>query len=245
MRATFTLLLCLAATPSLARPALSLSLRDGPPQTPPTAPLDPGPAGSSPAAEKAPAAPAEAIAQAQPGDNDFDLLPKEKAPDAAVLAREDRVTRQLALRRKMLVLHQLGGFATLAGLAATVVIGQLNYADKYGGGSDTGRYLKLHQYTALSTSAVFAATGLLAVFAPSPTEKPLRLDTGTLHKVSMGVATAGMIAEIVLGIWTASKESTGKNPDLALTQRNLARAHQVIGYTTLVATAAGFTVFAF
>jgi hypothetical protein len=176
-------------------------------------------------------------AQRGEGD-DFDLLPPEKPPDAAAVARQAELTRALTRRREMLRLHQLGGFATLATLAATVVVGQLNYIDKYGGGGDTGRYRFSHQVLAYTTSGVFAATGLLALFAPSPFEKPLRLDTATLHKASMIVATAGMVTQVVLGVVTAHSE--GK-----VSQRDFALAHQIVGYTTLVATGAGFTVLLF
>ena len=54
----------------------------------------------------------------------------------------------------------------------------------------------------------------------------------------MAVATAGMAAEIVLGIFAASKEGR-------LSQRDFALAHQIIGYTTLAATTSGFLVLAF
>ncbi|HEY5677937.1 MAG TPA: hypothetical protein VIR81_14185, partial [Myxococcales bacterium] len=69
---------------------------------------------------------------AQPGD--IDLLPPEAAPDAATAARQQELDRQLHRRRQMLQLHQLGGMLTLASLGATVVFGELNYIDKYGGG---------------------------------------------------------------------------------------------------------------
>ena len=170
--------------------------------------------------------------------DDFELLPPEKQPDAAARAREAEMQRDLSLRRTMLQLHQLGGFATLASLGATVVLGQLNYADKYGGGGDTGRYKTAHSIAAYGASGIFAATGLLALFAPSPFDKPLRLDTATLHKASRAVATAAMVSEIVLGILTASKE--GKR-----SQRDLALAHQIIGYTALGATTTGFLVLVF
>jgi hypothetical protein len=191
-------------------------------------------AGSAAAQETPPAAP-----QSKPEQgNNFDLLAPEKPPDAAALARQADLSGALSRRRDLLRLHQLGGFATIAALAATVVVGQLNYADKYGGGGDTGRYRTAHQVLAYGTSGIFAATGILALLAPSPFEKPLRLDTATLHKVSMLVATAGMASQIVLGIVTSRSE--GK-----ISQRDFALAHQVIGYTTLAATTAGFLVFTF
>jgi hypothetical protein len=173
-----------------------------------------------------------------PPDEDFNLLAPEKKPDAAALAAQARIQRESRRRRTLLQLHEVSGFATLATMTATVVLGQLNYMDKYGGGGDFGTYHTPHLISAYTTAGVFAATGLLAVFAPNPFEKPLRLDTATLHKASMIVATAGMATQIVLGIVTAGKEGS-------IAQRDLALAHQIVGYTTLVATYAGFLVLNF
>ena len=166
---------------------------------------------------------------------DVELLPPVKEPDAQ--AQQD-LNRKLEQRRKMLQLHQLGGFLTLASVGATVAVGQANYADKYGGGGDTGRFHDLHKWMGFGTAVIFAATGALAVFAPVPIEKRLQLDTATIHKASMAVATAGMVAQILLGIVTASKEGS-------TSQRDFALAHQIIGYTTFVATATGAVALTF
>ena len=174
----------------------------------------------------------------QPGPGDVDLLPKPAAPDAQAVAHQLELQSQLEKRRTMLQLHQVGGMLTLATLGATVVFGQLNYNDKYGGGGDTGRWYDWHKYFAFTSAAVFAATGALAVFAPSPLPKPARLDTATLHKISMGVATAGMVAQIALGFVTAGKGGS-------VSQRDYALAHQIVGYTTFAATAVGFGVLTF
>lgn len=222
--APLALLISIAADPVLARAVasplppvtLQLALRDSAQGTPPPAP---------------PAKPSK-------NDDDFDLLPPEKAPDEAALARQAELTRSLSLRRDLLRLHVLGGFATVGSMAATVIVGQLNYNDKYGGGHDTGKYHFAHQVLAYGTSGIFAATGLLALFAPSPFEKQLRLDTSTLHKVSMLVATGAIAAQIVLGIVTARSQGS-------ISQRDFALAHQIIGYATLAATATGFVVLAF
>ncbi|MFL5309911.1 MAG: hypothetical protein ACJ79H_05590 [Myxococcales bacterium] len=171
-------------------------------------------------------------------DQDFDLLAPQKAPDEATRARDRELMQQLGRRRTMLQLHQLGGYATMATLTAAVVLGQINYLDKYGGGGDTGRWITPHAIAAFTAAGVFTATGLLAILAPSPLEKPGRVDTVTLHKIAMAVATAGMIAQVVLGPLTASKEGQ-------LSQRDFALAHQIVGYTTLVATYAGFLVLTF
>ena len=76
----------------------------------------------------------------QPGPGDVDLLPKLAAPDPGELARQQELEGKLQTRRTMLQYHQIGGMLTLATLGATVVFGQLNYNDKYGGGGDTGRW---------------------------------------------------------------------------------------------------------
>jgi hypothetical protein len=169
---------------------------------------------------------------------DFELLGPRKAPDEATRARDEALMRQLERRRTMLQLHQFGGYATMATLTAAVVLGQINYLDKYGGGGDTGRWMTPHTIAAFTATGVFAATGLLAILAPSPLEKPLRVDTATLHKIAMAVATAGMVTQIVLGPIMGSKEGQ-------LSQRDFALAHQIIGYTTLIATYTGFLVLTF
>jgi hypothetical protein len=82
---------------------------------------------------------------------------------------------------------------------------------------------------------LFAAAGTLALLAPNPTEKQIRLDSATLHKTFMGIAAAGFAAEIVLGFVAASRE--GK-----ISQRDFALAHQIVGYATLTSAAAGFAI---
>lgn len=174
----------------------------------------------------------------KPSREDFELLPKEAAPDAAALARQRELERQLAKRRTMLGLHQIGGFLTVGSLAATVVLGQLDYSDKYGGGGDVGTYRAWHRWVAVGSSIIFAGTASLALFAPASIERPTRLDTATIHKIAMTVAAAGMAAQIVLGIITASKEGQS-------VQRDFALAHQIVGYTTLAASLTGFSVLTF
>src|SRR4051812_7056977 len=209
-------------TPSL------LSLREAAALAQATPPAQGGAAQQQPASKP----------ETQPSDADSTPPPPEKNPAAAALAAQARIQSETRRRRTMLQLHQIGGFATLATMTATVVLGQLNYMDKYGGGGDFGTYKTAHSISAYTTPAVFTATGLLAFLAPNPFEKPLRVDTTTMHKASMIVASAGMATQIILGIATAGKEGT-------LAQRDLALAHQIVGYTTLVATYTGFLVLTF
>jgi len=196
----------------------------------------------APAAGKAPR-PRLVLAQRQAESKpaprkDIDLLPKPSAPSAEEVARQRELERQLAKRQKMLLYHQIGGFLTLGSLAATAVLGQLDYNDKYGGGGDVGTYHSWHRWTAVASTVIFAGAAALAVFAPAPAEKPAGFDTATVHKIAMTVAAAGMATQIVLGIVTASKEGQ-------YSQRDFAMAHQIVGYAALAASVAGFTVLTF
>lgn len=183
--------------------------------------------GLAAAAEPAPAAPP---APAAAPSLDFDLLaPAPAAPPAIDPAFE----RQVERRRTMLRLHQGLGLATLGALAATTVVGQLQFDDRFRGGGDTGRWRTPHRVLAGTTAALFTTTALLGVLAPEPyAKRPAGLDTATVHKVSMGVATAGLVTQIALGL--ASRRQAG-----SLRERDLAAAHQVVGYATLGAMTAG------
>lgn len=176
---------------------------------------------------------------AQPGGQpslDFDLLDETPKPDAAAQAAHDaevaRVEQMVKRRRSMLTLHQGLGLVTLASLAATTVVGQLELNDKYRGGGDTERWLPLHVGLLTTTSALFATVGLLGVLAPVPYPKQFRLDTANIHKFFMALATAGMVAQLVLGLVTHGSDGH-------LYQVDLVTAHQIIGYGTLGAMTAG------
>jgi hypothetical protein len=125
-----------------------------------------------------------------------------------------------------------------ATLTATIVVGQLNLNDRYRGGGDTGRYKGWHTGLVIGSSTLFAGTGLLGLLAPTPFKKELRLDTITLHKIFMSLATAGMLSQVVLGLVTVNKEGQ-------LSQVDLVTAHQVIGYATLGAVGAGMLMLTF
>jgi cytochrome b561 len=155
-------------------------------------------------------------------DLDF-LLLDEKAPlparDAAFEARVQR-------RRTLLDVHQAAGLATLGLMATTVVVGQLNYHDLYGGGGGTLKYRNAHIGLVGATTASYAFTGALALGAPEPYPKRLRFDTATVHKASMALTTLGLAGQIVLGYLT-------HNPRQGDDPRRLAQAHQALGYATL------------
>jgi hypothetical protein len=175
-----------------------------------------------------------AFASAAPADPslDFDLLgdaPKPKVPE------EDP---SLRLRRRMLNLHQAVGIGLFGLQLSSTVVGQLNYNDKFGI-DNTGRYTLTHQVLAYTNLAAFAAAGTIALFAPSA-KGPKRsgVDRVTVHKIAMAVATAGMLAQGVLGIQTARREGY-------LDKQDYGRAHLAIGYATLAAMSVGVGVLVF
>ncbi|HSM92543.1 MAG TPA: hypothetical protein VLT47_06600 [Anaeromyxobacteraceae bacterium] len=159
---------------------------------------------------------------------DLDLLLSE--PPATV--RDRAVEEAVQRRRTLLNVHQAAGLATWGLMAATVVVGQLNYNDLYGGGGYTQRYRETHVALAGATTASFAFTGVLAFAAPKPYPTRPRLDTATVHKVSMALTTLGIVSQIALGYVTHDAPA-------GVDQRRLAQAHQGVGYATLGAMTIG------
>ncbi|MCP3165776.1 hypothetical protein [Myxococcus qinghaiensis] len=180
--------------------------------------------------------PAEKQPPAEDPSLDFDLLEPDELTGAAQVDPE--LQARLDRRRTMLKLHQGLGFALAAGLVTTTVIGQLQFNDSFRGGGDDRNLLGLHRGFAVGTSVVFASVGLLGLLAPKPLEKEeFQWDTITFHKIFMSIATAGMLAQVILGIMATDRFGR-------LSETDLATAHQIVGYTTLGAVSAGvFTLF--
>lgn len=178
-------------------------------------------ADSAPAAQPVPAS-------APAGDGlDFDLL---GSPASAQPPVDDGA---LKLRRSMLSLHQGMGIGLLAMTTSSVVVGQLNYNDRFGGGPSTGRFELAHAGLAYGTLGLFAATGAMAMLAPVPLQKESEgVDRVTLHKVGLFTAAAGMAAQAGLGIAATAREGH-------VNQQGFATAHLAIGYLTLAGMALG------
>ncbi len=160
-----------------------------------------------------------------PGSLDFDLLGAAKPPPPID-------EKALHLRRTMLTAHQGLGFGLFALQLATTVVGQLNYSDRFGNGPSTGKYEQTHAVLAFATLGAFGTNALLALLAPKAAHKNEGFDRVTLHKIAMGTAAAGMIAEGVLGVYTAQREGY-------LNQPSVAKAHLAIGYLTMAAVTVG------
>jgi hypothetical protein len=182
-------------------------------------------AGSSAGAAEPQAPPPREGPPAQTDPFAFDLLaePPKPGPAGRPPAQLEREVRR---RRALLRAHQAFGFVTLGLLTATVVLGQLNYVDQYVSGDFTLRYHGPHLGLAVASAASFATGGVLALAAPNPYPKPIRFDPALLHKLMMGLATAGMVTQLILGPVTA-RARVGR-----LDQPDHALSHLVTGYAT-------------
>jgi hypothetical protein len=175
------------------------------------------------------AAPAPALSH-KPAGLDFDFFEPESAAASGAdsAATSANISDLSKKRRHRLETHQLLGLGTWAFMAAGCIIGQLNYNDLYGGGSGRGSYMMPHRLLVYSTAGLFTATGIYALLAPQPYKKPLKFDTGLLHRVAAIGATAGMVAEVVLGFVTARTADSGNGSGL----KRMAQIHDLVGWTT-------------
>ncbi|MBI5544275.1 MAG: hypothetical protein HY901_10325 [Deltaproteobacteria bacterium] len=165
---------------------------------------------------------------------DFDLLGAPAQP-----AQPPVDEGALATRRSMLKVHQGLGIGLMALELSTLVLGQLNYRDRFGGGDRSGRFTRAHAALAYTTFGLFVTNELIAFLAPSPLRKESQgFDRATLHRVAMMTAAAGMLASVVMGIVTSERAGYEN-------QRDLAKAHLFIGYGTYAAMAVGVSAFIF
>jgi hypothetical protein len=167
---------------------------------------------------------------------DFELLPPVEPPNAKrVLVLE----HEAHIRRSMIQWHVGLGIATTLLLAATVIAGQLDYTDRFSGGTSTGQYEAWHTSFEAVATTTFAVDGLLALFAPVPYAKADHsVSSLTIHKLAMLTATVGFASEVPLGILTVAREGYTNQPTLAL-------VHLIVGYVTAAAVTAGVSALAF
>jgi len=223
---------------------LGTSARAQQPQPTPTPATPAGAAVPSTPAPSSPTSPRGAPTKppSSQGDFGFDFGGEKKQTGPEEAKEKERIAkldRKVHLRRSILQWHQALGFVTLAALAVTDVIGTLSYYDKYtANGSDTGRFTTWHEGLGIGTTGLFGITGILALSAPNPYPKPLKLDAALLHKLSMLMAAACFTAQVVMGPIMAV--SDGK-----LFQKDMALAHLVIGYGAFAFMGVGTLAFVF
>jgi hypothetical protein len=174
--------------------------------------------------------PAPAAVTPQTGSTaNFDFFSDATASVAKSSPADERLVESAAKRRRMLKTHQALGLTTLGLMAATTIVGQLNYSDLYSPHhAGTGNYIWPHRLLAYSTALSFGAAGGFALLSPESTDEHPGFDTTDMHKIFVGGATLGMLTQIGLGFVTARYAESGNPKDLS----RMARYHQISGYAT-------------
>ena len=142
--------------------------------------------------------------------------------NVAPLTAESR-SKELNVRRTMLVTHQIGGFVTLAGFVAQGLLGAKLY---HAQGEDYVNTKRWHQRTATFINVSYGTTLALSLLTPPPIIGSRRgLSTIKLHKYLAVMHLAGMVATNVLA---------------GMIQENyqLKPYHRAAAYTTFVTYAA-------
>lgn len=136
--------------------------------------------------------------------------------NVAPLTPEGRI-KELTIRRKMLIGHQIMGFVTLAGFVAQGIVGAKLYSAT---GNDYTQLRRTHEALATAVNVTYAATALLSLTAPPKMLGERRgLSSIKLHKYLAVVHIAGMIATNILS------GSLRQHPDLK-------PYHRAAAYTT-------------
>ena len=133
---------------------------------------------------------------------------------------------EMRLRRNMLGLHQLGGFVTLAAMAATMVVGQ----KVYNGDRDLRQ---IHKALAFTTVSAYFSTAAFSLFTPPPLIRRNEWSSISTHKMLGTLHFTGMLAMPVLG--TLIREGNTE----------LRPVHLGVGYATLAAFGAAMLVITF
>jgi hypothetical protein len=123
-------------------------------------------------------------------------------------------TKELKLRRGMLVTHQILGFATLGGMIGQGIVGSQLY--KQG-----GRNLKeLHEGLGAAVNITYSTTAVMSLFTPPPLiNRDKKFSSIRIHKWLSVIHMSGMIATNLLA------ERAGESQKM----KNL---HRAAAYTT-------------
>ncbi len=139
---------------------------------------------------------------------------------------------ELSVRRTMLTMHQIGGFASWGLMVASCYTGQrvLN-GDR--------NISDAHSALVKWTIGTYSATALLAILSPPPLIRREETSTTSIHKTLAWIHVAGMILTPIIGsmVWHfTGNRQTGR---VLVQNDSEARFHQISAYaTTAVFTAA-------
>ena len=102
-------------------------------------------------------------------------------------------TIQLNIRRKMLQVHQLGGFLTLGAMLAQGIVGSQLYKGDY-------NVKQLHENLGSAVNLIYGITAVNSLLTPPAVfHRDKKLSSMRIHKWLAGVHLTGMIATNILG----------------------------------------------
>lgn len=102
--------------------------------------------------------------------------------------------KELKLRRKMLVAHQILGFVTLGGMVGQGIVGASLYNN-----TSNHRLKDLHEGLAATVNITYSTTAVMSLFAPPPLiNRDKKISAIRLHKWLAIVHMSGMIATNML-----------------------------------------------
>ena len=142
---------------------------------------------------------------------------------------QDLVERRkidLRIRRKMLQLHQIGGFVTLGGMVAQGIIGSKLYTGSY-------KLKETHEKLGAAVNLSYGFTAINGLFTPPSTfKRDKKLTSIRLHKWLAIAHMSGMIATNILG--TQIENNVALKP-----------YHRAADYTSFFSLAAAMVVIKF
>ena len=142
---------------------------------------------------------------------------------------QDLVERRkidLRIRRKMLQLHQIGGFVTLGGMVAQGIIGSKLYTGSY-------KLKETHEKLGAAVNLSYGFTAINGLFTPPSTfKRDKKLTSIRLHKWLAIAHMSGMIATNILG--TQIENNVALKP-----------YHRAAAYTSFFSLAAAMVVIKF
>jgi len=132
----------------------------------------------------------------------------------------------LRVRRKMLQLHQIGGFVTLGGMLAQGIVGSQLYNGSY-------KLRETHEKLGAAVNLTYGLTAINALFTPPSTfKRDKKLTSIRLHKWLAIAHMSGMLATNILA------SQIENNPSLK-------PYHRAAAYTSFVSLAAAMVVIKF
>lgn len=134
--------------------------------------------------------------------------------------------KDLQVRRRMLQLHQLGGFVTLGGMLSQGIIGSQLYKGNY-------NLKRTHEQLGMAVNLSYSFTAINGLFAPpSSFQRDKKITSIRIHKWLAVAHLTGMIATNILGAQIENNNA-------------LKPYHRAAAYTSFLSLAAALVVIKF